>query len=493
MASRLLKSGQLDNYQAIGEDGVLVWQKAEAFLASIQSSDSLGKKYAEYLALPRFSPDGNQVDWFIPFSADNTNGDYDVVSWNATSLDEKKKALEELEELNEKFLNHGYNLQARALTTNDKIFAHFLTGNNVNKAVNPAIHFPDENCIFIVNGRPVITFWGFLNKGDTVTETPFTRLRQSVNTIAPAAVATAATATEAVVATRSHKWCWLLLLLLLLLLPFLLYLLWWYFFARGLPLFKTYPDLGNFSLDPNVKFDLPIPDITGPDLGFSLPGVDLTLPNVNLDGNTTLVDPALKTDGVVPVDGTVPVADDSQLVDPNTNLPVDDANANVPAEDLNSKTNDDETKVDDNKATDETSPNTVPPELNDKEGPELSNEDLKSGDISKLDGKWNVNSPLVERQTNQPIDLQYEFKNGEGTATVTYRNGTKCTGSVNGKLASGALNISSESIAKCSDGSDFVLPEVKCTTGKNGNSDCNSVYSGKKSDWKSSFNMSLHR
>lgn len=41
----------------------------------------------------------------------------------------------------------------------------------------PAIHYPDESCIYIVNGEPVITFWGFLNAGSKLTGSPFDGLK----------------------------------------------------------------------------------------------------------------------------------------------------------------------------------------------------------------------------------------------------------------------------------------------------------------------------
>ena len=287
MATRLLNSGDLRNYQAIGEDGVLVWQRADAFRASIENSSILGEHYARCLATPRFSSDGTHVDWFVPFQSNRADGDYEVVSWNAASPDEKARALKKFEELEEKFLNFGYNLEARSLSSNDKLFAHFLTGNNKANIVLPAIHYPDESCIYIVNGEPVITFWGFLNAGSKLTGSPFDGLKPVGNfaphktalgataattNISGTATTAAATAATTAAVTRSHKWCWLLgLLLLLLLLPLLLYLLWWFFFARGLPLFKVFPDS---SLDPKYNLSLPIPDIRGDNFGLSTDGLD---------------------------------------------------------------------------------------------------------------------------------------------------------------------------------------------------------------------------
>lgn len=515
MASRLLNSGDLKDYFAIGEDGVLVWQRADAFRSSIITSEQLGQKYADYLAVPRFTADGSHVDWFIPFASDNKQGEYSVVSWTAASMDEKKAAMEELNRLNEKFLNYGYNLQARALNTNDRLFAHFLTGTGEGDAVNPAIHFPDEECVYIVNGRPVITFWGFLNRGDTLKGDPFTKLRAGLAPVAPT-VKTAAAAAVAPVA--SHRSCWLLLPLLLLLLPLLLYFLWWWFFARaqGLPLFKTFPDIGNLSLEP-VKETVVVPDrerVVRLDDGTV----------VKVDGNGAQASVPVQDSGeTVPVDpqAEVPVADDTANVqepasqDPAVQDPVaEDPSQNqqeIPSEETSvpqegSQSADNENNQNGEPQSDpalnaENNQNVpVPPQLSEKnpaqstDGPQLSNTDLNSGDISKLDGTWKVNSSIVDKKTNKPLQLEYNFKNGKGTATISQKNGVKCTGAINGGLSGGSLTIQGNSIAKCSDGSSYAMPKVVCKPGKDGNSDCTSSYDGKASGTsKSEFPMTIHR
>ena len=365
MASRLLNSGDLKNYFAIGEDGVLVWQRADAFRSSIITSEQLGQKYADYLAVPRFTADGSHVDWFIPFAADNKQGEYSVVAWPAASPDEKKAALEELNRLNEKFLNYGYNLHARALNANDRLFAHFLTGSGEGDAVNPAIHFPDEECVYIVNGRPVITFWGFLNRGDTLSGDPFSRLRGGVvppvtPRVAPAAVAAA-----------NHKWCWFLLPLLLLLLPLLAYLLWWWFFARvqGLPLFKTYPDISNLSLDP-VKESL-----VAPDKEKIIRLKDGSYVRVDSDGKETVIPAAeaenLKLDDAIASDEPKieePVADSEKTAEEPVTPPAEDNTQNPVHENLAKDDNPVQTPEDntntEQKADEQNNQNVpVPPEL----------------------------------------------------------------------------------------------------------------------------------
>ena len=534
MASKLLYNGDLNLYQPISEDGVFVYQKALAFRGAIsnslsQSADPKEDRFEDYLAIPRFSQDFQHADWFIPFESQREDGEYEIVPWKQASKDEKEKALEKLRKFRTKLFNYGDLLEARALNSNDRLFAHFLVGNNAQETQNkpiadklqdnqsiddpkrkytlPAIHYPSEDCLFIVDGKPVITFWGFLKRGERLYSDPFYRLEEEVypnkTVVTDKVVGAAPLGATATAVTRSHKWCWLLLPLLLLLLPLLLYLLWWWLFGRGLPLFKAWPDLGNFSLDPKFNADLNLPDTDLPKV--NLPDVDVDLPKVKVPNGNLGVDGAVETPKV-PDDASTeedaPVAEEPVAEDPQEQ-PSDDA-AEQPQEESQEQPQEDEKEdpnavepptLSDDEDDSKQDPNaTVPPKLSeDKDGPSLSNKDLQSGDISKLNGVWKVNSAIFDTKTNKPLQLQYEFKDGKGSATITQSDGVKCTGAVKGGLSKGALNINSQSEAKCTDGSVYEMPKVVCTQGDDGNSDCVSTYQNSKTKKTTQFPMNLHR
>ena len=538
MASKLLYNGDLNLYQPISEDGVFVYQKALAFRGAIsnslsQSADPKEDRFEDYLAIPRFSQDFQHADWFIPFESQREDGEYEIVPWKQASKDEKEKALEKLRKFRTKLFNYGDLLEARALNSNDRLFAHFLVGNNAQETQNkpiadklqdnqsiddpkrkytlPAIHYPSEDCLFIVDGKPVITFWGFLKRGERLYSDPFYRLEEEVNpkktVVTDKVVGAAPLGATATAVTRSHKWCWLLLPLLLLLLPLLLYLLWWWLFGRGLPLFKAWPDLGNFSLDPKFNADLNLPDADLPKV--NLPDVDVDLPKVKVPDVDLGVDGAVETPNI-PDDATTeeesPVAEEP-VAEETQEQPSDDE-AEQPQEDSQEEPQEEpqeEEKEDPNAVEPPTlsddeeeakkDPNaTLPPQLSeDKDGQSLSNKDLQSGDISKLNGVWKVNSAIFDTKTNKPLQLQYEFKDGKGQATITQSDGVKCTGAVKGGLSKGALNINSQSEAKCTDGSVYEMPKVVCTQGDDGNSDCVSTYQNSKTKKTTQFPMNLHR
>ncbi len=254
MRTSQINGGDFKKYTPIGEDGSPVWMNAEAFRSAIAREPKLGKAYADFLAEPKFNAAGDHVDWYIPFEPKH-GGEYEIVSWQSASPEEKRAALVRLRDFHDHMVNFGYDLEARAITGDNKLFAHFLTGTDGTCEL-PAIHFPDESCIFIVDGQPVITFWGFTKAGGRPTGSPFKEIDPPVR---PAVRGTAGAATAGAVppapVQKHHGLCrfwWLWLPLLLLLLLLLLYLLWWYFYGRGLPLFSVKPDLANLSLNPQV-------------------------------------------------------------------------------------------------------------------------------------------------------------------------------------------------------------------------------------------------
>ena len=554
MASRLINSGELKNYEAIGEDGIPVWTRADAFRTSIENSPELGKKYADYLALPRFSTDGTHVDWFIPFSSARQDGEYDIVSWSAASAQERALALEELSGFSDKLYAYGMNLEARALNSNDRLFSHFLIGNGKDGIVNPAIHFPDENCVFLVNGRPVITFWGFLRRGFKLEGDPFVSLIRPQPKIVKETVSETVSETVKTVEVKEsffkkHKWC-LLLPLLLLLLLLLLYLLWWWLYGRLSPLFGSVPNLLNGSLDPvpvtapapdnrdnldNLEIKDPVSDdveVTdsrelavdeeGRDIGLGVDADHDSL-NVNTDGSASLhvdgvsgtdivADGSLTADGQLDdvagadldgVDGTADAlnsavdADNAEGTENEADVDADNSgvnaqdNQNVPdmdtAADENAQDNqnvpDMDTAMDTASAKDNAQANQPLPDMQDQNDADnsakpsvLSNDDLASGNIRGIDGNWNVKSSLVDSTTNRPIQMKYSFENGKGKATITRKNGVKCVADVNSQMASGGLSISSDQVAKCTDGTSYKMPDVTCKPGKNGVSRCVSSY-----------------
>ena len=244
MKNTQLNSGRISDFIPIGQDGQPIYLNAEAFRAALAINPMVGEERVKCLAIPRMRADGQNIDWYVSFPPQGVDGQYHVVTWANATPAERQAALARLRDFEQCLKRLGQELSRRSGDHKSRLFARYLTGQNSVQNL-PAIHFPSHEYVYIVDGIPVITFWGFCSKGDRLDQSPFYSLTQPIPqpaasfaqsaepapaaapyTAAAAPAAAAATTTE----TRHHcilpTWLlWLLGGLLLLLL--LLWLLWW--------------------------------------------------------------------------------------------------------------------------------------------------------------------------------------------------------------------------------------------------------------------------
>ena len=199
MAGSLLVSGNPQHYKAIGEGGQPVYSVAFQLREAIRLK--AGAEVADCLAIPQPNQHGSVIDWYAPHPGD-------VVPWSTASVQEREDALAALDAAQGK-------LEAAAQAMRDTTGRNTQTEREKNTAlrlITKAFYFPDPNFIFLVNGKPVITFWGFNTLGALLPSDPFGGLRNT----------TGVTETAAAPTGKRSWWWWLLLLLLLLLLLFVL-------------------------------------------------------------------------------------------------------------------------------------------------------------------------------------------------------------------------------------------------------------------------------
>ena len=96
------------------------------------------------------------MDWYSPVEGD-------VLAWKAADEDLRERALNQLETMADGALS-----LARKCQLSDKT-AQQLFGALLEKA----LQFPGENHVFLVGGKPVITFWGFVNLNESAREELF--------------------------------------------------------------------------------------------------------------------------------------------------------------------------------------------------------------------------------------------------------------------------------------------------------------------------------
>ncbi len=534
MHTAQLNSGSFRQLIPIGEDGSPVWRNAEAFVNAIEREPKLGESYARFLSRPRFNEQADHVDWYVPFPPVREDGEYLIVSWQSASPEEKSAALRQLSEFERGMLDFGYDLEARSLDSNNLLFAHYLTGRGHAQSL-PALHFPDENCLFIVDGQPVITFWGFCKSERSLLSSPFAALRPSAQGAAAAGAGPAASSASKPTGRTSQLW-WLLPLLLLL----LLLLLWWIWqrlFAPDLPLFSVRPNLEQLSLEPVVqgltlddeeeqrlekllseRYDRvvltdpqargsvltdgvvsaeAVPAGTLPELAAEAVSVDGTVQNGETQGEAVLPErvPEAATEPVTAsqdpqVDGVGGEEPQLQEQAPDGLAPQQaqdgTAQAEDPAQQPASETQSPEAAKDADPVAasqDGISPGAgvLPPELKGQgsaQGEELKldSQDLSTGNLKVLDGNWASRSGLVDAKTGKPVNVEYSFKNGAGKATVTRADGSKCQTEIKGSYTGGALNIDHQGQAKCADGSSYNLPKVTCKPDQQGKTNCVGSY-----------------
>ena len=257
--STRLSSGNISDFTPIGQDGQPIYQNADAFRAALAINPSIGEERVRHLAIPKVSADGTSIG-----GTHHSHQKMPMVSivlciGPQQLLRSVKMRLRSCANLEMKLQKLGKELSRRTSDNQSRLFAAYLNGDgSVSKL--PAIHFPSQDNVYIVDGIPVITFWGFSDRAGNFDGSPWDKLK----TVAPAAaVAGAAPAADAAVDNRpvadqklpetppnapdnnqGHKCAifgpggmcaghtcglpaWLLwLLLALLLLPLLLWLLW---------------------------------------------------------------------------------------------------------------------------------------------------------------------------------------------------------------------------------------------------------------------------
>lgn len=468
----LLRTGNNSSYKALGETGYPVFKMAFQLREAIYRLDA-GRDLARHLAIPQNEQGGDRTDWYSSFAGD-------VIPWASASESERSSARQQFTEfqmavqaLSERMLNADNN----GAGGDRRVFAQLI------KSVDS---FPDDEFLYLVNGVLVITFWGFvhhtgeqrnpmhwLQPGSEPLQTP-------VAPIAPArqpstqpltTMARTIETTETVTHTRRNRWRWLLWLLVALLsLALLLGLL------RGCAPSLSLPGLNHHSQ--------PISD----------GGNDPTVESHTSVGSSAEV-PATSgtTDGTSVVNSTENVQENSHqqaasehntadVTIPETassieaQLPIANSEAQVPESATNAEPTATPTPVTEQQNRDPhihaEASTTMPPVKTAQGEPLTLPAALPDGPAQFLNGQWRVNGGIQDKLTGRPLQLQYDFKQGNGTVSVRQSNGVTCNGPAKGSIKQGALNISNPEQMKCSDNSNFIGPTIECNSPAAGHTDC---------------------
>src|SRR5215467_12579884 len=198
----LLRSEPLQRYRALGTAGDPVWRAAGQLRAAI--AQRLSREHADLLAIPEVEPSGRRIDWYAPF-------DGEARRLADLGEAERTQVLDKVRRLHADIGRLADTMEDPARSSAERNFARLL---------RHALTAPGEETLHVVDGRPVMTFWGFA--ADAALPGVFLRSSPPVVRATPQAMLASAPAVAAIGATRAAWWQWLLLGVLLLLLLALL-------------------------------------------------------------------------------------------------------------------------------------------------------------------------------------------------------------------------------------------------------------------------------
>lgn len=158
MVKPFLRSGSLDDVLALGENGQPVYACALQLRETLRIRQQ--QQAADCLAIPQPNETGTRIDWYSPFPGK-------VTSWLAATDDQRTQAVHLLEQSLEAFRS----LIAQTQTTEHP--SHRLFGALLTKAMQ----IPDSQHVYLVDGKPVLTFWGFIKPHAQCQDDPLAYLR----------------------------------------------------------------------------------------------------------------------------------------------------------------------------------------------------------------------------------------------------------------------------------------------------------------------------
>ncbi|AKX51996.1 hypothetical protein AKN92_11305 [Thiopseudomonas alkaliphila] len=490
----LLRSGRSGDYSPLGEVGQPVFKMAQQLresikrkLSNISTLDNPqhpapSLTYADFLAIPQADQLADTIDWYSSFPGP-------VIAWNAASDEEQDQARQHLRAFEAK-LNHFIQETEQRLSQQPPSLSGSIDLQVFAKLLSKVLYTPSPDYVYLVNGYPVLTFWGFTLPNALLPTDPLLPLFPSQpKTVQPAAkpvsppTSTLAREimppkTQPVIAPVPtiqkpwwRRWWWLLPLLLLLLALWLLFGL--RYCSPNLAAQLGMPDLTrNWSTPALTASSIDLPRLNAPQLNAASPSS--TAPNA-VENNPLSEQPpvpALVPEPELPA----PSTPDAEIAEPSAGEEAIAATQEPPLNAAEPPT----------EPVTENAPDFTPPTLDETnpamaESPRLGEPlhiptSAKNGPADFLNGKWKAGAGIQDKTTGKPLRLEYAFTNGQGQVTVQRADGARCTGNVNAEMSNGQLAINSQGQARCPDGNSFDMPSITCASGATSVADCTGSY-----------------
>ena len=434
MAKTLLRSGNLDDFQAVGGGGQAVFESA----LQIREALRLRKQQSivDCLAIPQVNDEGDRVDWYSP-----TEGA--VTSWKAADEDARFRALRLLEST----LSSVESLSKKSLQSPKT--AQQLFGSLLSKA----FQFPGENFLFLVDGKPVITFWGFVNLNENAREDILDCLRASLLPVPmPAPVIEPEPEPEpapAIVFEKADE-------------PLV---------AAPAKVHITADDLYEAHPAPVMTASEPEPEPAPAIVAAKKRRVALWALPVAAVVVAAVAAPLLWPKQAPTAEPVKAVAVAPVAIAPKPVAAVEPLPLNLPLH---------QAEVAAVKAAEPVEAEPVVITAIPKDAMVMEAGQVKSGSTRFLNGSWRAMLEVTDPITGKPPYVRYQIQNNKGTARVVHGKNVVCRATVfSGLHSNGELMIKTRGNARCADGSRYPMPEITCKAGTNDVAECSARYDAK--------------
>ncbi|GAL43987.1 MULTISPECIES: SrfA family protein [Citrobacter] len=420
MAKTLLRSGNLDDYQAVGGGGQAVFDSA----LQIRETLRLRKQQAmvDCLAIPQINDNGDRVDWYSPVEGK-------AVAWKTADEEARFRALRYL----------GSTLENAAALSRKSLQSGKTSLQLFGSLLEKAIQFPGENHVFLVDGKPVITFWGFVNLNENPRDDVLDCLRLA--DIPPVVTVTEPDPKEETSPEIA-------------------------FTEADAPLLTPIVEPPKpVEPEPQPLVMINEPEVTPPPVQVKparrLPLWSLPVAAVII---AAIVGPLLwKQHAVIPTPSVAPIAvakaDMTPLPELISALPLHRAEV-IP---LAKKEKPDAGPV---------VIAAIP-----KDALVMDASQMKAGTTRFLNGNWRIIVDVKDPVSGKAPSLRYQIQTNKGTARVVHGDNIVCRAEIfSGLHQSGELMIKSRGNARCTDGSRYPMPEITCKAGTNDVAACTARY-----------------
>ncbi|SEP36543.1 hypothetical protein SAMN02990966_05404 [Rhodospirillales bacterium URHD0017] len=483
-AGPLLVSEPLQRYRALGLAGDPVWRAAGQLRAAIATR--LSRKHADLLAIPEVDPTGRRIDWYAPFEGQTRK---------LSELDdsERQAILSEVHRLHGEITGLADSMDEPQRSTAERNFARLL---------RHALTAPGEDTLYVVDGKPVMTFWGFsadANLPGVFLASPPVAARAAVRAQPmPEAVMASAPAVVVAAGTRSAWWQWLLLAVLLLL---LLALLAW-LVRPYLPHLEPWleAEARDRALSLAVRQPVELQKARADTLQQDNENLRLELARLTDEAARRGGDCAAAVvvpGGVVVADSNAPIErgaspDAQQAAAPDTGKDQpqgkgpDDKNVDKgtmkgpdpqgPQDKGGPDKGNDKNTAGKDPKKDEPKPMTVPPEAKQKQ------------DLAFLKGDWRSRTGLATATGERDLRPNYALDDkGKGKVSFVQKNGTTCEAPAEARWDGSKLVIEEKANPKCADGKTYARNTVNCEVGQDGVAKCTGSQPGDKRSYNVQF------